>query len=82
MGDKARYTRRRRTSWIKSALWWVRWTAAAVVLYLAARSRANAWRGYEAVGGELLILGLPMYIHSVLPTLRDWARDIREAMHG
>lgn len=71
-----------RTPWVKSVLWWARWTAAAVVLYLAARSHANAWRGYEAVGGELLILGLPMYIHSVLPTLRDWVRDIREEMHG
>ena len=73
---------KRRTSWIKAAFWWIKWTAIAVVLYLAARSRATAWRGYEAVGGELLILGLPMYIRSVLPTLRDWARDIREAMHG
>ena len=73
---------KRRTSWIKTAFWWVKWTAIAIVLYLAARSRATAWRGYEAVGGELLILGLPAYIHAIVPTLRDWAREIRDAMHG
>ena len=66
---------------VRAALWWIKWTGIAVVLYLAARSHANAWRGYEAVGGELLMLGLPAYIHAIVPTVRDWAREIREAIH-
>ena len=54
----------------------------AVALYLWARSMAQAARGYDAVGGELLILGLPWYIEAIGRTVKDWIREIREGLHA
>jgi len=54
----------------------------AVALYLWARSMAQAARGYNAVGGELLILGLPWYIEAIGRTVKDWIREIREGLHA
>ncbi|MEA4920652.1 MAG: hypothetical protein VB078_07020 [Clostridiaceae bacterium] len=51
-----------------------------VELYLLARYRANAWRGYQAVGGEALILGLPLYIYAIGRTVQDWRIRFREIL--
>ena len=51
-----------------------------VALYLWAMDAAPPARGYEAIGGEELILGLPIYIEVVGRTLKDWIREILDWM--
>lgn len=63
---------------MKQILWWIRWTGVAVLLFLLARRWAGDWRGYEAIGGEILILGLPVYIHALKAVAKDWEREIKE----
>lgn len=64
---------------IKDKLWW----AAAVFLltaltYELAHHQATAWRGYEAVGGELLIWALPAMLWALRRTAADWTVEIKE----
>lgn len=60
-------------------------TVAAVVLYVFASRQAQAWRGYDAVGGEIMILTIPMWYRAVKDTIRETvslAREIiREGEH-
>ena len=52
----------------------------AIALYLWAKDAAPPARGYEAIGGEELILGLPIYIEVIGRTLKDWIREILDWM--
>lgn len=63
---------------MKRLLWWIKWTGIAVLLFPLARRSAGNWRGYEAIGGEILILGLPVYIHALRAVAKDWEREIKE----
>lgn len=56
---------------------------AAVLLMTAAafvwgRQTAQAQRGYDAFGGEYLLLLLPAIYYASKRTLLDWITDIRE----
>lgn len=51
-------------------------TIAGVALYLLAREYALAERSYEAVGGEVFLLGLPLIWYAVESTIRDTAAQI------
>lgn len=62
------------------------WRLAAImaltaITYEIAHNQAVAWRGYEAVGGELLIWILPAAIWAVRRTVADWICEIREMCH-
>lgn len=56
-----------------------------IVLYALARHQAQAWRGYAAVGGEILILTIPIWYRAIKDTIRETvslAREIiREGEH-
>ena len=58
-------------------------TAAALtaVTYEIAHHQAVVWRGYEAVGGELLIWILPAAVWAVRRAVADWINEIREMCH-
>lgn len=59
---------------------WVVRSLLTIALYLWAMDAVPPARGYEAIGGEDLIWGLPIYIEVVGRTLKDWIREIREWM--
>lgn len=46
--------------------------ALGVVASLAAHEWATAWRGYEAVGGEFLLLLLPLLVWVAAMIAEDW----------
>lgn len=43
---------------------------------------AKAERGYDAYGGEFLLLTLPAVYYAGKQTLQDWLADLREARRG
>lgn len=43
---------------------------------------AKAERGYDAHGGEYLLLGLPALYYAGKQTLQDWLADLREIRRG
>lgn len=55
--------------------------AMTTVTYEIAHYQAVAWRGYDAVGGELLIWILPAAIWAVRRTVADWITEIQEIYH-
>ena len=46
--------------------------AAGVALWWAAHDWATAWRGCEAVGGEFLLLLLPLWVWVAARVAEDW----------
>lgn len=50
-------------------------TAAGVLLFRWGQGYALAERGYEAIGGEALLLGLPLFWYLTETTIRDTVRD-------
>lgn len=54
--------------------------ALTAITYEIAHHQAVAWRGYEAVGGELLIWILPAAVRAVRRTVADWAAEIKEVV--
>ena len=57
-------------------------TVAAVVLYALARHQAQAWRGYAAVGGELLILFIPVAYKALQRVWEDFKGMWTEVHNG
>lgn len=53
-------------------------TAAGVLLFCWGQGYALAERGYEAIGGEALLLGLPLFWYLTETTIRDTVRDFRK----
>lgn len=51
--------------------WALGWTGS-IVVYLYAREEALVWRGYEAVGGEILLLFLPIVAKVIAQTASEW----------
>ena len=43
---------------------------------------AKAERGYNAHGGELILLAFPMLYYAGKQTLQDWLADLREIRRG
>lgn len=77
----AAHAQARRRCRIKAALIAAKYTAltaAGVALYLWARGYANTQRGYEAVGGEVFLLALPLVWLMVEITIRDAINLFRE----
>lgn len=67
---------------IKDKLWkTVMVMALTAITYELAHHQAVAWRGYDAVGGELLIWILPAAIWAVRRTVADWVAEIKEMCH-
>ena len=54
-------------------------TAAA---FACGKTMARIERGYEAVGGEYLLLTIPVIYYVGKWTIRDWLTDIRELWKG
>lgn len=46
--------------------------AAGAVLWAAAHAAATAARGYEAVGGEFLLLLMPLWVWAAAALVADW----------
>lgn len=55
----------------RMAGWALGWTGS-IVIYLYAREEALVWRGYEAVGGEILLLFLPIVTKIIVQTASEW----------
>lgn len=53
-------------------------TGAGVLLFRWGQGYALAERGYEAIGGEALLLGLPLFWYLTETTIRDTVRDFRK----
>ena len=56
--------------------------AASIVLYALARHQAQAWRGYAAVGGELLILFIPVAYRALQRVWEDFKGMWTEVHNG
>ena len=71
-------TRRRlaRTDWWAVA-WYVFLLAAGIALYRAGAVWALEQRGYYAVGGEALMILLPVVFFVTWTTVRDMIRDLK-----
>ena len=52
------------------------------VVFIKARAYAGAWRGYDAMGGEFLLLLLPIIYYLAKQTIRDFAADIAELIRN
>ena len=48
------------------------------VVFIKARAYAGAWRGYDAMGGEFMLLLLPIIYYLLKQTIRDYVRDFVE----
>lgn len=55
-------------------------TAAGVLLFCWGQGYALAERGYKAIGGEALLLGLPLFWYLTETTIRDTVRDFRKGV--
>jgi hypothetical protein len=55
---------------------------ATAALLIKAQSYALAWRGYFAVGGEFMLLLLPIIYYIVKQEIRDFAADIAELLRN
>lgn len=53
-------------------------TVAGVLLFRWGQGYALAERGYEAIGGEALLLGLPLFWYLTETTIRDTVRDFQK----
>ena len=51
---------------------------ATAVLFVKAQSVALASRGYLAIGGEIMLLLLPIIYYLLKQTIRDYVRDFVE----
>ena len=56
--------------------------AASIMLYALARRQAQAWRGYAAVGGELLILFIPVAYRALQRVWEDFKGMWTEVHNG
>lgn len=52
--------------------------AVGIVLFKQANAYAYAQRGYEAIGGEVFFLLLPLLWYLITTTIRDTLREIRK----
>lgn len=59
-------------------LFWVAVVAGTMGLYAAARDYALAERGYQAIGGEVFVLFLPVIVYAVGRTVADWISALAE----
>ena len=57
---------------IKRMVGWALGWAGSIVIYLYPREEALVWRGYEAVGGEILLLFLPIVTKIIVKTASEW----------
>ena len=57
---------------IKRMAGWALGWAGSIAIYLYAREEALVWRGYEAVGGEILLLFLPIVTKIIVQTASEW----------
>lgn len=48
------------------------------VAFIKARAYAGVWRGYDAIGGEFMLLLLPIIYYLLKQTIRDYVRDFVE----
>ena len=48
------------------------------VVFIKSRGYALAWRGYEAVGGEFMLLLLPIIYYEAKRIILDYAADLAE----
>ena len=69
-GGGVHTVRERRTEMRKCAYLAV--AALGAVAFLAAHDWATAWRGYEAVGGEFLLLLAPLWARMAARVAEDW----------
>lgn len=53
-----------------------------VLVFRAGVTQARAQRGYDAYGGEYLLLVLPVLYYAGKQTLLDWLADLREIRRG
>ena len=61
----------------QSAAKWAAITVAGYILFRAGQAYAFKVRGYEAVGGEYLLLGLPLWWKLVEVTIHDFRTAIK-----
>ena len=51
------------------------------VVFIKSRGYALAWRGYEAVGGEFMLLLLPIIYYEAKRIILDFVADFVELYH-
>lgn len=64
----------------KAAITAIKWaviTLAGIFLFLWAKQAAGDWRGYDARGGEYLLLPLPLWWWLIEKCAGDFIRDIK-----
>lgn len=52
-----------------------------LALFLVGQAHALQERGYEAIGGEYLLLALPVFYYLLRAVIKDYLADLREIRH-
>ena len=67
---------------IRKILKWVAISAVGILLFLWGKEAAFEWRGYEAIGGEYLLLLFPLLWWAVEGTIKDTREAWKDRRKG
>jgi len=68
---------RKRKSRLSAVVKWAAVVVASLILFVVAKDYALRERGYSAIGGEYMLLLLPLILYAAGRTVKDWIADLR-----
>lgn len=70
---------KRKKTALGAVIKWVLIIGASVALFILGKEAAFRERGYHAIGGEALLLFIPIIYYAVAQTVKDWISTLKES---